>query len=119
MLDQDPIRFSSSKFNTTEIGEHFINDICFGEDVAHWLVREVDKRGLNAIEPWQEDWGWQFEIEDCLISIGFDGNEWLIHCDPIVGFFQKLWGNRGDNSRVLGVIRKVLENEPEINMNRG
>ena len=29
--------FESNRFNLSEVKSHFINPICFGEDVAAWL----------------------------------------------------------------------------------
>ena len=50
--------FRSSRFNLSEVGDHFINPCCFGEDFAAWLRERLAERGLEADPPGQEDWGW-------------------------------------------------------------
>lgn len=111
---RNAVRFKSAKFNTTQVRDYFINDICFGDDLAEWLFEELNQNGLKAVKPWQEDWGWQFEAENCLISIGFNGDEWQIYVEPIIGFFQKLAGNQVDISKTAKNLHRILENESEI-----
>jgi hypothetical protein len=51
--------FKSTAFNTSEPKECFINDCCFGDDVARWFIRELRTRGVETeAEPGQEDFGW-------------------------------------------------------------
>lgn len=111
---RNAVRFKSSKFNTTEVRDYFINDICFGDDLANWLFEELSQNGLKAVKPWQEDWGWQFEAENCLISVGFNGDEWQIYVELITGFFQKLAGKTNDISAVTKNLHQILEKESEI-----
>lgn len=111
---RNAVRFKSAKFNTTEAKDYFINDICFGDDLANWFYEELKKRGLNAVEPWQEDWGWQFEAENCLISVSFDGDEWQIHIEPILGFLDKLFGKTIDISGLTKALHSALKSEPQI-----
>ena len=111
---RNAVRFKSSKFNTTEVKDYFINDICFGDDLANWLFEELKDIDLKTTEPWQEDWGWQFETENCLISVGFNGDEWQIYVEPIVGFFQKLSGKTINISVVTKNLHEILKKEPEI-----
>ncbi len=112
---RNAVRFKSAKFNTTEAKDYFINDACFGDDLSNWLAGELKNAGLKTVEPWQEDWGWQFEAENCLISAGFDGDEWRIYVEPILGFFQKLSGKIVDISAVTKNLHRILKNESEIN----
>jgi hypothetical protein len=111
---RNAVRFKSAKFNATEAKDYFINDLCFGDDLAIWLCEELKKRNLNAIEPWQEDWGWQFEAENCLISVGFDGDRWRIDVEPILGFFDKLFGKTVDASNLTKEMHNALKNESQI-----
>ena len=110
---RNAVRFRSTKFNTTEVKDYFINDICFGDDLANWLFEELKKRGLKAIEPWQEDWGWQFEA-NCLISVGFNGDQWQIYVEPISVFFEKMFGKIVDISNITKSLHDALKNEPQI-----
>ena len=111
---RNAVRFKTQKFNTTEAKDYFINDICFGDDLAGWLYEELKRQGLNAVEPWQEDWGWQFEAESCLISVGFDGDEWQIYIEPIQVFFEKLFGKNVDISNLTKILHETLKNESQI-----
>ena len=109
------VRFDSEKFNTTEPKDYFINDICFGDDLAYWLSAELKKRNIETIELWQEDWGWQFEAGNCLISIAFTGDEeWRIEIQPILGFFDKLRGKTVNISGLTGSLHEILKTEFEI-----
>ena len=78
--------FQSSRFNTTEPREYFLNPGCFGDDCAQWLIASLKASGVGSVaEPWQEDWGWQTRVEQedarVLISIGLvpeDPPHWLL-----------------------------------------
>jgi len=53
--------FKSNAFNTSIEQEYFLNPSCFGDDVAHWLMKELRARGYQTSErPDQEDFGWYF-----------------------------------------------------------
>jgi hypothetical protein len=110
---RNAVRFKSAKFNTTQIRDYFINDICF-DDLANWLSEELSGAGLKTARPWQEDWGWQFEAENCLISVGYNVDEWQIYIEPIVGFFEKLAGKQVDISKTVKNLHRILEKESEI-----
>lgn len=111
---RNAVKFKSAKFNTTDVKDYFINDICFGDDLAKFLTENTKARELKTVEPWQEDWGWQFETEDCLISIAFDGDEWRIYIEPISSFFQKLTGRIVSVSNAAANLHRILINEPRI-----
>ncbi len=42
--------FKSSALNTTEQKDYFINDGCFGDDVATRLISELRKQGMETNE---------------------------------------------------------------------
>lgn len=69
------IVFESAAFNLSEVGAHFINPCCFGEDLARWLAAQLAARGVAVIEPDQEDWGWYVEASygDRSYFIGIGG----------------------------------------------
>ena len=48
----------TDRFNLSRVGDHFINDCCFGEDFSAWLVAQLSARGVKADVLCQEDFGW-------------------------------------------------------------
>jgi hypothetical protein len=69
------VSFESSAFNCTEPKQYFINEGCFGDDVAAWFRDELRSRGYAASEPGQEDFGWYLLVEidglDYFLLIGY------------------------------------------------
>jgi hypothetical protein len=65
------VTFESRAFNVTEPRDYFINDSCYGDDLAKWLIARLNGRAIHADdEPGQEDFGWY---------LLFDVPEWR-HC---------------------------------------
>jgi hypothetical protein len=65
MMDamDDAITIETDIFEHKAVKPHFINDCCFGEDFAAWLLRELSllaESGFTFSEPIQEDYGWGF-----------------------------------------------------------
>ncbi len=58
------ILFETARFNCSEVKAHFINDCCFGEDLAAWLKDRLKAKGMQTKEPYQEDWGWELSVTD-------------------------------------------------------
>jgi hypothetical protein len=56
--------FWSDRFNLSEPQDYFINDCCYGDDVARWLAEQLRSRGWTVDEPDQEDWGWYLDARD-------------------------------------------------------
>lgn len=55
------VTFESPAFNATERRDYFINDCCYGDDVARALMEQLHARGVSTdAEPSQEDSGWYF-----------------------------------------------------------
>ena len=55
------VMFRSSAFNTSERKPYFINDDCFGDDVARWMISRLRSLAIETDdEPAQEDFGWYF-----------------------------------------------------------
>lgn len=57
------ILLKTSRFNLSKVGEHFVNPCCFGEDLAAWLRQKLVERNIEAGQPYQEDWGWEFSVK--------------------------------------------------------
>jgi len=48
----------------TERKPYFINDCCYGDDFARWMIAELKSQGIQAAdEPGQEDFGWYLSFE--------------------------------------------------------
>ena len=119
--------FKSSAFNTSETKEYFINECCFGDDVAKWLIGELRKRGIQAQEePEQEDFGWYInfpvnEIRHCLLigyRAGEDGRlgDWMLTLErscAILGFFFGA-AKRGIEPAGLEAIHALLSSSQQI-----
>jgi hypothetical protein len=55
--------FRSTAFNNFEPRPYFINDCCYGDDLAKWMIGRLRERGLKTDdEPGQEDFGWYFNF---------------------------------------------------------
>lgn len=63
------VYFLSSAFNCTQPKDYFINDCCFGDDVARWLIQQLRTQGVQTAEPGQEDFGWYFTFYVGALSI--------------------------------------------------
>jgi hypothetical protein len=55
--------FTTDRFNLSQPRDYFVNECCYGDDAARWLVEQLQARGLTVTEPDQEDWGWYFDAQ--------------------------------------------------------
>lgn len=123
------ILFETARFNCSEVKEHFINDCCFGEDLAAWLKSRLSARDVQAGEPYQEDWGWEFSVRDSAGSyyIGVGGNpmengsdknhgEWRLMISKRRSLWEKLTGkNKMSTSEpIVACIQAILGTEPDF-----
>src|SRR5262245_23898524 len=96
--------FQSTAFNTTESKDYFINEGCFGDDLARWLIERLKARGIQAeSEPGQEDFGWYvtFRIGDTDYDfvLGYrpgenDKPDWMCTLERSAGLLGSLFGAR-------------------------
>jgi|RhiMethySRZTD1v2_1073278.scaffolds.fasta_scaffold02360_10 hypothetical protein len=121
------VHFRSAAFNCSESKDYFINDSCFGDDVAWWLIQQLRAQGIQtADEPNQEDFGWYFtfyvgDTEHCFV-IGFQpndpttGDQWLGWLERQTGFLGSLFGGRkrGILPEAVQVIDAALRASPDI-----
>jgi hypothetical protein len=123
------ILFETNRFDLSEVKDHFMNDCCFGEDLADWLRGKLIEKGLTVTEPGQEDWGWYIEptgasskyfvgiggISDGDINDGNQG-EWRIMIEKRVSPLGKLTGkskmSEADEMAVL--IKGILKAESDF-----
>jgi hypothetical protein len=122
------ILFHTGRFNLSQVGEHFINPCCFGEDLAMWLRAELIANGVESSSPGQEDWGWYLKVrlQDSYL-IGVSGNaeqeaanknygEWRIIIQKHRLIWQKLTGKGliSADDRALQTIEGILRAEPDF-----
>ncbi len=104
-LTKTVVTFKSTAFNFSEPKEYFINACCFGDDVAKWLMKQLNEKGFQTAKaPGQEDFGWYFifqagGIEHCFV-IGHrpgDNSEkgvWIGWLERHRGLIASLFGGR-------------------------
>jgi hypothetical protein len=119
--------FQSMAFNTSEPKEYFINECCFGDDLAKWLMEELQARGIETgAEPGQEDFGWYFRYQlgeaDYDLVIGYrpgeDGQagDWICTIERGAGFLASIFGARKRDIplEAAEAIHAVLSSAPQI-----
>jgi hypothetical protein len=97
------VTFRSQRFENKTPQPHFINEHCFGEDLAQWLRSGIDAQ-FKPGEIIQEDYGWGFWTEVggdpywiyvgvMDESIGQDEAEWLVGVayDPGLSITRRLF----------------------------
>jgi hypothetical protein len=121
------ILFLSGRFNLSKVQPHFINDCCFGEDLAAWLKEKLAGRGVESSGPGQEDWGWYLNarLGDSSYFLAISGNsddgardqgEWRI----IVKKRRSLWDVLAGRGRItaddpmLTLVREVLTGQSDV-----
>ncbi len=121
------VHFHSTAFNCTEPKDYFINDCCFGDDLARWLIKQLRLQGLQtAAEPGQEDFGWFFTFhtggaEHCFV-IGFQPNDpaaddqWLGWLERHTGVLGSIFGGRkrGILPEAIQAVDTALKSSPDI-----
>jgi len=91
------VLLTTNRFNLSKVQPHFINPCCFGEDFAAWLRLQLSARGINSFDPYQEDWGWEFQVR-------FNDDY----------YYVGLTGNSDDGVSDLGEWRVFVEKRPTI-----
>ena len=121
------VTFRSSRFNTSEPRDYFINDCCFGDDVAKWLIEQLSSDGYQCDESaGQEDFGWYLtfrvsEIGHCFVISYRPGaapnelGEWIGWLER-TGFLRSLLGarRRGILPEAMQAINRILMNEKTV-----
>ena len=124
-------------FEHREVRPHFINDCCFGEDFAAWLIRrlgDVSRSGFELSAPVQEDHGWGFWAKRgrrrFWIALSYVGGgptvspaQWVISIahDAGINGFKNLFGkpDLSDMVALRARIRRELESERDIKIVQG
>lgn len=119
---RNTVQFKSTTFNTTQIQPHFINDCCFGEDVALWLRPQLAALGHEVEQPGQEDWGWYLDCRQHgithTLNIGCvfedDGPVWQIYLERQVPLLNRLLQrNREVEPNLTQALHQLLTTAPE------
>jgi len=123
------ILFETNRFNVSEVGKHFINPCCFGEDFAEWLRQQLTRKGYTAGVPYQEDWGWEvlaqhgsqryylgvsgFLKED---AVGKNAGEWRIMVEKKRSIGERLRGRNhmADSEPILAIVESILREQTDI-----
>jgi hypothetical protein len=121
------VTFRSTAFNTSERRPYFVNDGCFGDDVARWLITELQSHGVATdSEPDQEDFGWYFSFRhgdtEHQFIIGYrpgSGEEpgtWIGWVERRAGLIGSLLGarRRGIEPTALRAIHDVLASDRRV-----
>lgn len=113
-------RFESAAWNTTERRDYFINDCCYGDDLARWLKPRLETLGYQVIEPGQEDWGWYLECTrdgaTHSIQIGFvPGEGWQLIIERFNRILDRLLGRAKPMERHVALdLHRILSSAPEV-----
>ena len=121
------VTFESSAFNTSERKDYFINDCCYGDDMAHWLMKQLRSGGNQTdAEPGQEDFGWYFAFRAGDVEYQFiighrpaDGDDpavWIGWLERKQGLLGSLFGGRkrGIQPEAVRLLHSVLSSSPEV-----
>jgi hypothetical protein len=120
--------FRTSAFNSSEPRAYFINDCCYGDDLARWLIARLRADGVQTDdEPGQEDFGWYFNYRcpgaqgaHCLVITsrpedeGDDDATWICCVERDRGMLGTLVGarKRGIELSALQAVHRALAGVP-------
>lgn len=121
------VKFQSTKFNSTVSKDYFINDGCFGDDVAIWIMQELKQKGIETdSQPAQEDFGWYFNYkmggQEYRFVIGFQPadegvpSSWMGWVEKKAGMLSSMFGGRskGIQPEAVQAIHTVLSSSTDI-----
>ena len=121
------VTFENPAFNTTERREYFINECCYGEDMAHALMSQLKSLGYQTdTEPGQEDFGWYFGFRagrtDYQFVIGHrPGDEcgpavWIGQVERKAGLIASIFGarNRGIQPAAVSAVHSAISSLAQV-----
>lgn len=119
------VSFRTNLFESKEVKPHFINERCFGEDLANWIIDKFREGEFSFNELYQEDWGWEIEAkkdEEIFFvqigimdeSIGEENAEWLISVEKPKPWFSFGRQDPINFEKLCREIDEILNREPRI-----
>jgi hypothetical protein len=121
------VTFQTPLFNTTEPRDYFINECCYGDDLARWMIQRLTARGIKCdAEPGQEDFGWYliFGLQHTSyhLILGYIPNdtaetgEWFCCLERRTSLIGFLFGaaKRRIQPEAAEAVHKALSSSPEI-----
>lgn len=122
------VTFRCTGFNTTEEHDYFINPGNFGDDLALWLMDQLEKRGFSVDrndegKPGQEDFGWYLGFGAAgvphtvlLASYDTEKQSWWAQIERDAGFIASFLGgrNRGIRPEAPQALHDVLSSSPQV-----
>lgn len=66
-------RISTDSFTGKSPRPNAVNELIGGDEIAEWLYKKLGTKGLQISEIWEEDHGWDFEVE-------YMGSGYLVAC---------------------------------------
>lgn len=106
------ITAKTDRFNLSVVGADFINDCCFGEDIATWLIAELRAKNFTSSTHCMEDFGWYHDLSDDVrnYDVFIGGNSDELPDNPNYGTWQIIVERkRGLLSKLLGRDRIVQD----------
>lgn len=117
------VTFKSSQFNTSKPQDYFINQGCFGDDVAKSIIKQLKAKGTKVDEePDQEDFGWYFNFElpegkYCfVIGLRKDDSTWVGWVEKKRGLIASVFLGRkkGISQEATKLINEAITKLPAI-----
>jgi hypothetical protein len=121
------VTFEDPMFNTSERKDYFINECCYGDDLAHALMDQLRSHGIEtAAEPGQEDFGWYIGFRTGHVDYQFvighrpaegaDSVVWIGWLERKAGLLGAMFGarNRGIQPDAASVIDLAISSLPEV-----
>lgn len=126
-MKQTDILFKTDRFNLSKVEPHFINDICFGEDLGNWLRPKLESRGVTVTDFGQEDWGWMLFVtyQGKPYSLGIGGNseeeenrpnlgQWRLVVMPGKSIKEIVFGSKSKENPLGDLLLEILKAEPDF-----
>ena len=123
MLVTSPtLSFESAAFPIAEGEDAETNPGIFGKALAEWLSKRLNERGVQANEPFAEDWGWCVELANQKHPTGLacaseDDAAWRVYAFVDLGFLGAFRGKDAAVSAVndlIGKVKELLSSEPSV-----
>lgn len=123
--------FSTDRFNLSQPRDYFINDCCFGDDAASWLVDQLRARGITATDPDQEDWGWYFDAQfggtSYFVGVGGNSNEenptnnrgeWRLMVEKHRTLWEKITGANqlDDHDAFVTLLHEIVTHDSDLQL---